>query len=531
MTSWNSLRRILFPLFLISASSVSAQYMLPVHFTQEPSRNTTIGMFHRSGVTYCSLTDLVDVLHLPVRYDAEVQVLEFQTDFFRMRLSSNNPFVVITDEKQAASIVQLSAQVLYAATAFFVPVESFISLFDQGMQTEISYDRVNPRITVGPAVPSSLFDVTGLAFEQKSNGHLIRIFCTKNLPDYESWLKPMGNDTWLYITLADAKANIAAINRIKTTDFIKKILVFQSPTSVQLTFKLKGQVNSTELMPAEGSNDILVAIHTPTKEQLALRKERSTKRSVEDERKRWMLDVVVIDAGHGGDDPGTIGAMKTKEKDVTLGIALKLGRLIEKHLPSTKVVYTRTTDEFVELYRRGQIANQAGGKLFISIHCNAAPRKRDETKGFEIYLLRPGKTEDAIHIAERENEAVKLEKGYEQRYQKLTEENFILLTMAQSAYMKYSEQFADILQQEMGRYLGILNNGVKQAGFYVLVGASMPNVLLEAGYLSNKQDEHILRSAQGQQRIAEAVFNAVKRYKLEYERSLEEGKELGSSAK
>lgn len=97
--------------------------------------------------------------------------------------------------------------------------------------------------------------------------------------------------------------------------------------------------------------------------------------------------------------------------------------------------------------------------------------------------------------------------------------------------MKYSEQFADILQQEMGRYLGILNNGVKQAGFYVLVGASMPNVLLEAGYLSNKQDEHILRSAQGQQRIAEAVFNAVKRYKLEYERSLEEGKELGSSAK
>ena len=148
-----------------------------------------------------------------------------------------------------------------------------------------------------------------------------------------------------------------------------------------------------------------------------------------------------------------------------------------------KVVYTRTTDEFIELDRRGQIANSAGGKLFISIHCNAMPHKPNETNGFEIYLLRPGKTENAIRIAERENSVVQLEKDYEKRYQQLTEEHFILLTMAQSAYVKYSEQFADILQQEMGRHTDVENNGVKQAGFYVLVGASMPNVIVEAGYL------------------------------------------------
>jgi len=120
---------------------------------------------------------------------------------------------------------------------------------------------------------------------------------------------------------------------------------------------------------------------------------------------------------------------------------------------------------------------------------------------------------------------------YEKRYQKLTEENFILLSMAQSDYVKYSEKFADILQSEMGKRLDISNDGMKQAGFYVLVGASMPNVLVETAYLSNKHDEKILRSAGGQQRIAEAIFNAVKRYKSEYEKSLKEGVVVGEGAK
>ena len=165
----------------------------------------------------------------------------------------------------------------------------------------------------------------------------------------------------------------------------------------------------------------------------------------------------------------------------------------------------------------------------MSIHCNSAPRKPHRLNGFEIYLLRPGKTDAALRIAERENSVVTLEHGYQEHYQQLTEENFILLTMAQSAYVKYSEQFADILQQEMGKYLTIQNNGVKQAGFYVLVGASMPNVLIETGYLSNKHDEKILKSAKGQQRVAEAIFAAVQRYKQEYEKTLEEGKESGTS--
>ncbi len=156
-------------------------------------------------------------------------------------------------------------------------------------------------------------------------------------------------------------------------------------------------------------------------------------------------------------------------------------------------------------------------------------RKPHRQNGFEIFLLRPGRTEEAVQIAERENAVIKLEKGYEQRYQELTEENFILVTMAQSAYVKYSERFAEILQEEMGYRIPIQNNGVKQAGFYVLVGASMPNVLVETAYLSNKKDEKFLKSSPSQQKISEAIVNAIKQYKVEYEKALGEGKTSSTS--
>jgi N-acetylmuramoyl-L-alanine amidase len=373
----------------------------------------------------------------------------------------------------------------------------------------------------------SQFDVVGIDFEEKTNGYLVRLKCSRKLQDYESWLKPDGDYTWLYLTIPNARADANVIENFRGSGIFRKVMVFQSPGSVQLTFRFKAQINTQEPIQSQSGDDILVALHPASEEQVASRKVRDYEKALEKERNKWKLDVVVIDPGHGGKDPGAIGVTKTKEKDVALGIALKLGKLIQKNLKDVKVVYTRKTDEFVELYKRGQIANQAGGKLFICIHCNSMPHKPDPATGFAIYVLRPGKTESALRIAERENEVVKMEDDYEKRYQQLTEENFILLTMAQSAYVKYSEQCAHILQKEMGKSLNIEDDGVKQAGFYVLVGASMPNVYIETAYLSNKRDESILKSASGQQKIAESIYNGVRQFKFEYEKSLQEGKEIG----
>ena len=521
-------RPFLILLALLAAGTSYSQNSLSIIFERDAGRNTRIGTISRGGTLYGSINDLSAAFKLKTVTTG--QKIDLAVRQFTLELTADNPFIVIIDQNRNANVVQLQDHVVQQK-AFFAPIAEFIHVLDDVMTEDIAYNRATQSIVVGHTLPASPFDITGLSFDEKTNGDLIRIHCAKKLSDYETWTKPIGDDTWLYVTLADAKADAASLRQFKSTGRLKEVLVFQSPTSVQLTFKLKGQITSAEPMAAEGSTDILLAIHRPTDEQIAMRKVRDYEHTLQRERERWKLDVVVIDAGHGGDDPGTIGVMKTKEKDITLAIALKLGTLLENNLPGVRVIYTRKTDEFIELYRRGQIANQAGGKLFISIHCNAMPRKPRPTNGFEIYLLRPGKTENALRIAERENAVVKYEAGYEQRYQKLTEENFILLTMAQSAYVKYSEHFADILQQEMGRQHELENNGIKQAGFYVLVGASMPNVLVETAYLSNKHDEKILRSAKGQQHIAEAIFSAVKRYKKEYEKSLEEGKEIGSDSR
>jgi N-acetylmuramoyl-L-alanine amidase len=524
-------RWLIFTVFFIWTTALRSQNKLTVTFEQEPSRSTSIGITKRGGILYASITDLARVFHLKSSHTIETQKLELSTKQYTLRLTANNPFVVIFDQNRTGNVLQLQNNVLYQSNSFFVPAEEFINVFDDVMPEDISFDPSKPAIAIGKTIASSRFDITGISTDEKNNGYLIRLQCSKKLSDYESWTKPIGDDTWIYVTLSNARADIATINKTQVSGFLKKVLVFQSPKSTQLTLKVRGQVTSTELIPAEGSNDILLTVHRPSEEQLAARKTRDYEKQLDHERNRWKLDVVVIDAGHGGDDPGTIGVTRTKEKDVTLGIALKLGQLLQKQLPDVKVVYTRQKDEFIELYRRGQIANQAGGKLFISIHCNAMPRKPNPMNGFEIYLLRPGKTENAIHLAERENAAVKFEQGYEKHYQELTEENFILLTMAQNAYVKYSEKFADILQQEMGKRTNLENNGIKQAGFYVLVGASMPNVLVETAYLSNKHDEKLLKSPTGQQRIAESICSAVRRYKEEYEKSLQEGRDFGTGTR
>lgn len=511
-------------------SLTSAQYSIPVIFTQDSSRDAEIGTFTRKGILYGALPDILAAFRLKYYVDTEVRKIHFATPEYSVKMTASNPFVIITDRNTVSSVVQIPIEMRFAAGTFFVPLAFFVPFFNELVPENVFFDSKEMIIRVGKATPPPHFDITALSFEEKENGFLITIHSTKKLKDYDSWKKVEGDHTWLYVTISDAKADSAGLTKTKKPSFVKDLLVFQSPTAVQLTIKLKGKLQHIDLVPAADNNNILVSAYLPLLEPPAKSPTVAKLESeLAKERNRWKLDCIVIDAGHGGDDPGTIGVTRSREKDITLAIALKLAKLIQNHLPDVRVVMTRTTDDFVELDKRGQIANQAGGKLFISIHCNSAPRKPHPANGFEIYLLRPGKTDAAIRIAERENEVIKLEKDYEKRYQRLTEENFILLTMAQSAYVKHSEQFADILQREMDKHLDLKSNGVKQAGFYVLVGASMPNVLIETGYLSNKKEEQFLKSSRGQQKIAEAIFNGVKRYKQEYEKYLNEGMNMGTA--
>lgn len=231
---------------------------------------------------------------------------------------------------------------------------------------------------------------------------------------------------------------------------------------------------------------------------------------------RWKLDTVVIDAGHGGKDPGAT-AHGVQEKDVVLGIARRLGGYIEERMPGVDVVYTRDDDRFITLADRGHIANKAGGKLFVSIHANAAGNA--SAYGTETYFLGTHKTATARKVMERENSVVRLEENPDQ-YEDMDEQDIIMQTMAQSAYMRKSEELAEAVQQQFGERADRKSRGVKQAGFIVLWGASMPAILVETGFVTNREEARFLASDQGQDYLASAIFRAVRDFKTEYEKGL-----------
>jgi N-acetylmuramoyl-L-alanine amidase len=514
-------------LFLLPAPAYAQNNTLRIG-SDDGTINGVIGIFKRRAITYASLGDIASSLSLATYANPASRKFEVKGGPYRIVATAGNPFITIINPAGTRSIYQLDGEVIAAAGAWFVPLEAFIPLFRITLGKPAQWDHSAGIVRITSTPLSTGFDISTIAFETKSNGMLIRIPAARPLAEFESWLK---RDGWLYVTIADAKADTGAINKIRPAGLVKRIIAIQSPTSVQLTIKLAGKIAASEITRDAATNDILVSLRTPGSEekQLLEKKQREVRADLENQRKRWKLDVIVLDAGHGGKDYGALGVTKVKEKDITLGITLKLGKLLEKNVKSTKIVYTRKDDTFIELHRRGQIANEADGKLFISIHCNSLRRKPSPTRGFEVYLLRPGRTEEAVEIAERENAVIELEEGYEQRYQKLTDENFILVTMAQSAHVKASEAFADAAQEELKARTGIPNRGVRQAGFLVLVGASMPNVLVETAYLSNRDDEKFLKSEAGQNKIADALFQAIKKYKEEYEKLLLEGKEIGDS--
>ena len=236
-----------------------------------------------------------------------------------------------------------------------------------------------------------------------------------------------------------------------------------------------------------------------------------------DETDFFGVKVVCIDAGHGGHDGGCQGP-NSSEKDVALAIALKLGKHIEENFKDVKVIYTRKTDVYLKLWERAAIANKAKADLFICIHANAAENKA--ALGTETFVMGLHKTEANLKVAKRENSAILLEDDYKTKYSDFdpnSPESYIVLTMRQNAFIEQSLNFAAKIQTQFTDRVGRKNRGVKQAGFLVLHQTSMPSVLIETGFLTNKEEEKFLTSNIGQDYMASAVYRAFKAYKSEIE--------------
>ncbi len=515
----------IFCFFLLAASVYPQRYLkMSVNTGGKTER---ISYITKNEISYVPVTEFARLLNVAIFLNKEASKAEFKFDDCKLKITGRNQFVILTGTGLKQNVYQIPVSTLLINDEIFIPVIYTSSLFSLASKKDIIFNEklknIDIKLASGrstiPALPkreasadvpvNSKYDIYGIEVEEKSNGTLIRLKSSRRITIPRNSI----NEKKLFVFFNGITFLPNLARQVKPAGLVKSALTrVLSARNIQLEFDLKEGFSSYEVSNSPDNNDILIAIHN----QLFTA---PVKTNIEDLKNKWAMDAIVIDPGHGGKDPGAVGVTGVKEKDVNLNVALKLGNMIKQELPGINVVYTRHDDSFVELYKRGKIANDNGGKLFISIHCNSMTRKPSDARGFEVYLLRLGKTQDAVEIAEFENSVIKFEDN-PARYKKLTDENFIFVSMAHSSFMRFSESFSDYLNQTWGKRVETPSRGVKQAGFYVLVGASMPSVLIETGFLSNTAEERFLGSPKGQTDIARAIFESIKKYKEFYENSV-----------
>ena len=510
-------------LFLVASVSLLAQQVENLFIVTEKGTKS-VSAWQREEILYVSISELAEAISINYFENDKTGKVELKSNYFLLKSTPRNPYIIVTPRSTGIpKVYQLPTSTYLRNDKTFIPLQFAIDALEIIVERELKLERPNKLIfgkkisspldgkqwmyDVPDLPPTTGYGITGISITEKVNGTLVRIHSKSRIPSYFTSF----NDDELTIIFRKVNADAQKTSRGEISNLIQKIETRNVGTDVEFKFIVGNDYSTSEVMNVPESNDVIITIHNKV-----FSKGDQTKKKMD----KWDFDVVVIDAGHGGKDPGAIGISNLKEKDITLAIALKLGEIIKKEMPDVKVVYTRYNDTFIDLYKRGKIANENNGKLFLSIHCNSTKKKPSDASGAEVYLLRPGRTEEAIEIAETENSVIEYEDN-PQRYEKLTDENFILVSMAHSAYMKYSEKFAELLNKDFYLNLKLKSRGVKQAGFYVLVGASMPSVLIETGFISNKEDAKFLKSASGQKQVAESIFSSIKTYRKYYEDAME----------
>ncbi|HNW49527.1 MAG TPA: N-acetylmuramoyl-L-alanine amidase [Prolixibacteraceae bacterium] len=231
----------------------------------------------------------------------------------------------------------------------------------------------------------------------------------------------------------------------------------------------------------------------------------------------YSIKKVVIDAGHGGKDPGaTVG--KFYEKDIVLDVALKTGRLISKQFPEVEVIYTRDRDIFIPLDDRAVIANKKKADLFISIHANIC--SNGSTLGAETYILGQHRSQENLEVAKMENSVILLEDNYSKKYEGFdpnSAESYIMFELIQNEFLEQSRLFADRVQNHFVSHAKRKDRGVRQAGFLVLRKTAMPSALVELGYMSNNSERDFLEKESGRSQLAESIVRAFSDYKMRFD--------------
>ena len=486
-----------------NTSLIHIIFLFTIYFSvliSNPDRPVSIDVSTRNNIKYLSAIEYANNAGLKHVFISKKEKLMIQYQSKKIILSPNNSFILINDKAY-----NLSIPVVYDGNDFWLPLFPFMQILKDQKLPDIKLDSSENYLLID-AIKNK--NIKACSVNNKENGIVIKIETDKYFKE-NLISTTITRGGWLNVNIKGGTLDsLSVLENSRLNSSIISIKPIQAEKSAQISFLLKDDFEDYGV--SSNKNAIKISLRSNIV---------NNPEKIKNMKKRWNLDVIVIDAGHGGKDPGCLdGKHSLLEKTVTLDVAKKLGKLIEKEL-GIKVIYTRTEDEFVPLWKRTKIANESGGKLFLSLHVNAAPKARS-ARGFETYFIRPGKFDDATEVAKRENQVIELEQETSQ-YPDLSRENLIIATMAQSSFTKQSEFLAGEVQKEFQRFFpSSKNRGVKQAGFQVLVGASMPNILIELGFITNSKDYQLLNKSKSRQKMAKAIFEAILTYKNKYESEL-----------
>ncbi len=361
-----------------------------------------------------------------------------------------------------------------------------------------------------PAAPVTS-GITRISFTERSDdkGYVIRVHTTGKVRAHSL----DQSETEVTLTLYNTRLE-PELRRGEAQGPVQRYTITPSDDRIVLSFQIDpARPVEAAAYPDRDSDDLLLGmIYKPVSRPAV---SRVADGFDETSSEHWALDCIVLDAGHGGKDPGAV-ANGLREKDIALSVTRKVGAYVEDRL-GINVIYTREDDRFIELHERGRIANESCGKLFVSIHANAVNNRT--ARGTETFFLGLHRSESARQVMERENGVVKLESD-PSLYEGFDDASLIMQSMATTAYQRESERLASLIEDQFENRADRLSRGVKQAGFLVLWRASMPAVLVELGFITNPAEARYLRSEHGQDLLASAIFRAIRDYAEQYQRGV-----------
>ena len=465
-------------------------------FVTEDGESHLVRTIQKEGIQYVAVNDLALVLNAEIYWHRMLRKVALESGDRQVVFTWFSPYMLYGSE-----VYNLTYDTMLREGTLYVPLIGFQRIWDY-IHSPPSHEELRD-------LSGGEFSIVDFSIKEKVNGILIEIFLTQPL-EYEIFRDQNGN---LNVNFYQGKLDTTFLRTKKAPGLLRWIKAYQFENSAQLSFRWTKPFVGFSHALKKAPHRIQISLARASFSHRAS-DSASTRIFTDDERPLDnLIDVIVVDPGHGGPDSGAVGKSGLLEKEVTLDVARRLKELLKKG-EGLKVILTRETDVLVPLEERTQMANRSGADLFISIHTNSFKKK--SVRGSETFFLATAKNDEARAAAALENSSIRFELPDNESHN-VADLEFILMDLMQSEYLKESSDLAAMIQKRLKKKLPIPGRGVSQAGFVVLNKAYMPAVLVEAAFISNRKDEKLLKKGSFRQKIADAIFEGIRDFKRKYE--------------